>query len=282
MFGKKSFRYLGVMIIALSFCFMGMGTWVHAGSGCKGWDGIPTITVKLPDKGESRCKKDCRKSCGKQESHCKKECNKDCKKECKKDCKKKCRKNESATPCAINKAGFHQPCGKYLTISVSDIERFHGDIGPGVALGYRACQIALSYLYPGEIPPRKDQFVVSGSEKACPADPVSFITGARYGKGAGKAFNGDLAFDESVGFFSFIFASMSSGKAVKLECKFEFPKKFKELKPKMDTDPEAKAMFFKMARCLSRQILIAPEKEIFKVIPLSDFSWKDYKENYLK
>jgi len=275
MFEKKGFCKIGVIVAGLLiFSFIVIGNWELADAGCKGWDGIPTITVKLPDKGESRCKKDCRKSCGKQGSHCKKEC--------KKDCKKKCAKKEATTPCAINKAGFHQPCGKSLTISVNDIERFHGDIGPGVALGYRACQIALSQLYPGEIPPRKDQFVVSGSAKACPADPVSFITGARYGKGADNAFNGNLAFDKSVGFFSFIFASMTSGKAVKLKCKFEFPEKFKELKPKMDTNPEAKAMFFKMARCLSRQVLIAPEKEIFEVIPLSDFSWKDYKENYLK
>lgn len=261
MVGRKVIR-IGVVICSFAFCLFGLAAWDYVDAGCKGWEDIPTITVKLPDKGETRCKKDCRK----QQS----------------PCKKQCPKKNTANPCGINKEGFYQPCGKYLTIGVNDIERFHGNIGPGVALGYRACQIALSQLYPGEIPPRKDQFVVSGSAKACPADSVSFITGARYGKGSNQAFNGNLAFDKSVGAFSFIFASMSNERTVKIKSKFTFPKQFLELKKKMNTDPEAKAMFFKMARCLSRQILIAPEKEIFEVTPLSDFYWKDYKENYLK
>ncbi len=97
-----------------------------------------------------------------------------------------------------------------------------------------------------------------------------------------QGFNGDLAFDESVGFFSFIFAGMSSGKAIKLKNKFEFPEEFKGLKAKMDTDPEAKAMFFKVSWCLSRQVLTAPEKEIFEIEQLSEFDWKAYKESYLK
>jgi len=54
--------------------------------------------------------------------------------------------------------------------------------------------------------------VVSGSERDCPADAATYITGARYGKGAEKAFNGNLVFDESLGAFNFIFASMSNGK----------------------------------------------------------------------
>jgi len=252
MIGKKVFR-LGVGIGVLAFCLFAFAGWDRASAECRGWEGIPTITVKLPDKGIGPCKKDCMKNCP---------------------------KKGAGQPCNKMKEGCHQPCGKYLTLWIDDIERFHGDIGPGVAIGYRACQIALSQLYPGEIPPRGDQFVVSGSAKACPADPVSFITGARYGKGANNAYNGNLAFDESVGFFSFIFASMSSGKAIKLKSKFEFPEEFKKLKDKMNSDPEAKAMFFRMSRCLSRKVLTAPEKEIFEMEQLSDFDWKAYKENY--
>jgi formylmethanofuran dehydrogenase subunit E len=250
MIGKKVFK-IGIVICSFAFFLIGTAAWDNAFADCKGWQGIPTITVKLPDKGEIRCKKGCAKK-------------------------------DAAQPCVKNKKGCHRPCSRYLSIGVDDIEKFHGNIGPGVAIGYRACQIAFSRLYPGEIPPRGDQFVVSGSNKACPADSVSFITGARYGKASKDAFNGNLAFDASVGSFSFIFASMSSGKAIKLQNKFEFPKEFKSLKAKMATDPEAKATFFRMSRCLSRQILTAPEKEIFEITPASDFSWKEYKDNYLK
>ena len=50
----------------------------------------------------------------------------------------------------------------------------------------------------------------------------------------------------------------------------------------MATDPEAKAMFYKMSKCLSQDILTAPDKDIFEVMPASDFDWKAYKESYLK
>ena len=95
----------------------------------------------------------------------------------------------------INLAVSISPLALTILKSVTEVS------GRRLPLGYRACQIALSRLYPGEIPPRGDQFVVSGSNKACPADSVSFITGARYGKASNDAFNGNLAFDESVGFF---------------------------------------------------------------------------------
>ena len=170
------------------------------------------------------------------------------------------------------------------TVGIGDLEKYHsgGGIGPGVALGYRACQIALAHLYPGEMPLRGDQFVVSGSERDCPADAATYITGARYGKGAEKAFNGNLVFDESLGAFNFIFASMSNGKVVKLTSKFKFPKEFIELKEKSKTDPEAKEKSFKLSDSLVRQVLTAPAKEVFTVTTMKDFSWKEYKDKYLK
>ena len=254
MIGKKFFR-ISALICGLSLCILAFGLWGHANAGCKGWEGIPTITLKLPDKGSGPCKKDCMKECA---------------------------KKEGQLPCAKAKEGCNKPCGKYITLGIKDMKKFHGEICPGVALGYRACQIALSQLYPGEIAPRGDQFVVIGLARACPADSISFITGARYAKGSNNAFNGNLAFDEGIGKSSYIFASMTSGKAIRLNNKFEFPKEFEEARAKMATDPEAKAMFYKMGRCLSQKILTAPEKEMFEVIPVSDFSWKEYKDRYLK
>ena len=172
---------------------------------------------------------------------------------------------------------------KTMTLRIEDFEKYHGGIGPGNALGFRACQIALTHLYPGEIPPRKDQFVILGSEKDCPADAVTYVTGARYGKGALKAFNGNLAFDQSLGAFNFIFASMGTGKAVKLLNRFEWPQEFIEFYKKGNPlTPEEQMQSEHLTRSLSRYILTAPENEIFEVIPLAGFDWKTFKENYLK
>ena len=223
------------------------------------WDGIPTITLFLEgktDDGQSRCKKECAKKSDDEQGA-----------EGKKGCAQKCTKEASA-----------HKTGKYITIGIGDLEKYHGGVGPGIALSYRACQIAFAALYPGTIPPRKDQFVVSGSEKDCPGDVVTYITGARYGKGAEKAFNGNLVFDERVGMFSFIFASISSGKAVKLTSKFEFPEKFLELNKKKDTDPEASAQFQHMAKCIAKKVLTSPDNELYEVTEMTDFSWKECKE----
>lgn len=169
-----------------------------------------------------------------------------------------------------------------LTIGINDVERYHGrPIGPGVALGYRACQIALSRLYPGEIPLRGDQFVVSGSAKDCPGDAVSYVTGARYGKGSEGAFNGNLVFDKSVRRFSFIFASMSRGNAVKLTSKFVFPQEFVEAAAKSKEGAEAEEKFLALARRVSAEVLTAPEAELFEVTPLEDFRWQKCKEKHM-
>ena len=74
---------------------------------------------------------------------------------------------------------------------------------------------------------------------------------------------------------------MSSGKAVKLKNRFPLSKEFMDLKEKVrlpEATEEDKEKFSHMSRCLSRYILTAPEKEIFEVVPLTNFSWEEYKE----
>ncbi|HPD61117.1 MAG TPA: formylmethanofuran dehydrogenase subunit E family protein [Thermodesulfobacteriota bacterium] len=240
-------------IVLLSFCFLPEVTKARAGS-CGKWEGIPTITLKLP--GQEIIPS--RMTPG---------------------------KKEPLGKGGHGEEGHHYSQGemKTVTLSIEDFEKYHGGIGPGNALGFRACQIALAHLYPGEIAPRKDQFVVSGSEKDCPADAVTYVTGARYGKGALGAFNGNVAFDQNVGDFNFIFASMSNGKVVKLINRFEWPQEFIELHKKGKTlTPEEQTKSEYMTRCLCRYILTAPEKGIFEVIAITDFNWKAYKEQYLK
>lgn len=192
-----------------------------------------------------------------------------------------------------NKGAAQEPCDENaedspcrgpqnLVLTITELGRYHGDVCAGVALGYRACQIALAALYPGEVPRRNDQYVICGAERGCPADAVAFVTGARYGKGSNGAFNGNYAIDKEIGEFNFIFASMSTGKAVKLIKKFVLPDRLFELRGKIFTDPEAATKFKNLTHCLARQILNAPDKDVFEVVPLQDFSWKDEKEKRLK
>jgi formylmethanofuran dehydrogenase subunit E len=255
--------FMGITFIALlSFCFLPLVTKALAG-GCGKWDGIPTITLKLSgqEKPQHKCEK------GKESVQ----------PQCAKDEKGKQGHHECM------KEGYHH-CAtiENSTLTFGDLEKFHGHVCPGIALGYRATQVAVAQLYPGEIPLRGDQFVVCGTPRACPADAISYLTGARYGKGSEGAFNGNLAFDKTIGDSCYIFASMSTGKAIKLTTTFQFSKEMEALKAKKDTDPEANAQYEAMSRCVTIRILTAPEKEVFAVTPVSDFSWKEYKEKYLK
>ena len=248
----------GITFIALlAFCFMPWTIKALAG-GCGTWEGIPTVTMKLPgqEKPQHKCEK------GKEGA-------------------KNAKGREGHHTCMKEKC---QGCASIenVTLGFGDLEKYHGHLCPGMALGYRATQVALAQLYPGEIPPRGDEFVVSGIPRACPVDAISYLTGARYGKGSEGAFNGNLAFDKTIGASSYIFASMSTGKAIKLTTTFQFPKEMEALKAKKDTDPEANAQYEAMSWCATIRILTAPGKEVFAVAPLSDFSWKAYKEKYLK
>lgn len=229
--------------IALNMAFAAAGEARAAGrSGA--WNDLPTITLRLPGKTDPQWKE----VCGQEITAGKTAPDK--------------RKNAACND-------------KYLTLSIPDMEKYYGDVGPGLALGYRACQIAFANLYPGEIPPRGDQFVVTGLS-SCPADPISFITGVRYGSGSKGMFNGNLVIDEKIEPFSFIFASMSNGRAFRLTCKYKLPQNFLDLMNLKKSDPAAVDPFWTLAHCLSRAILTAPANELYEVTPLPGFSWKAY------
>jgi len=218
--------------------FFGISDTASANGKTGRWDDMPTITLRLPGKTDAAWKAAC---CSGKDSD--------------KD--------------------IRYDCGRYITLNIPDMEKYYGDVGPGLVLGYRACQIAFAHLYPGEIPPRGDQFVVSGLA-SCPADPLTFITGARYGKDAAEIFNGNIVFDKKIEPFSYIFASLSTGKAFKLTCKYKLPQKFLDLMEQKKRDSAAVEEFWTMAHCLSRYIMTAPASEIYEVTPVPNFSWKEY------
>ena len=240
--GLKMIIPLGMVVIMMFVTATGA---LAAGKSGE-WIDMPTITLRLPGKTDPRWKE----ACGQE---------------------------KGARKTVLDKKNHTDCNSKYITLSIPDMEKYYGDVGPGLALGYRACQIAFANLYPGEIPPRGDQFVVTGLS-SCPADPISFITGVRYGKDSKGMFNGNLVIDEKIELFSFIFASMSSGKAVKLTCKYKLPQEFLDLMNQKKQDPSAVDTFWTLAHCLSRYILTAPAHEIYEVTPLPGFSWKEYKK----
>ena len=143
--------FIGITFIALlSLCFLPVVT--KARAGCGMWEGIPTITMKLPgqEKPYHKCEK------GKEGAQ--------------PQCAKEGKGKEGQHQCM--KEGYHHGAFiENITLTFGDLEKFHGHVCPGIALGYRATQAALGQLYPGEIPPRGDQFVVSGAPRGCPAAP---------------------------------------------------------------------------------------------------------------
>lgn len=251
---KACIRWVTIVGVMAVFVAAGMGS-AHAG-GCKGLKNMPTITMKLHVDDKT-----------------------------KKECARKDKLPGENAPCPGKKEGCSCRSVETITVDMNDVTAFHGHLCPGSSLGYRACQIAFAHLYPGEIPPRGDQFVVSGAARACPNEAISFITGARYGKASEGILNGNMAFDKTLGDknMTFIFASMSTGKAVKLISTFEWPKEFGEMKAKAEAgDPEAKETLEYMTRCLSKKVLTASESDAFTVTPVTDFSWKEYKEKYMQ
>jgi formylmethanofuran dehydrogenase subunit E len=179
------------------------------------------------------------------------------------------------------------PAGRYITIGIADVGSFHGDVCAGSAFGFRATQIAFSRLYPGEIPSRGDQFVIMNPERSCPTDAVSYVTGARYGKGAPETGirNKNIIFDGSLPSFSFIFSSMSTGRSVKLISRFVLPKTFMDLREKVvsgKATPSEEERFSRTSRSLGLYILTAPEKEIFEVESMPSYPWKKYADQGTK
>jgi formylmethanofuran dehydrogenase subunit E len=243
---RKMKRMVIIMILTLGMVAIGFRLYcgkAQAGEGCGTWEGIPTITMKVTDR---------------------------------KMTYEQCLKAKEVST-----------CGQFLTIAITDVGKFHGDVCAGSSFGFRACQIAFAHLYPGEIPPRGDQFVVMNSERSCPTDAISYVTGARYGKGAPATGirNKNIVFDSAIPSFSFIFSSMSTGKSIKLVSRFALPKEFMELREKTfsrKATAEEEEKFLHMGQCLSLYILTAPENEIFEIVSLPNFSWKEYKEKNVK
>jgi formylmethanofuran dehydrogenase subunit E len=171
------------------------------------------------------------------------------------------------------------------TITARDVARYDGHFCPGLAQGFRACQVVFHRLFPGEIPARDDVFVVSGS-KVGPIPSIEYLTGARYGPPMGGVLNGNLVYDPDIGRETFIFVRMSAGKAYKLTSKVGIPPDvMKPLHPKVASGtatPDERAEMFTYARDWAFKILTLPEDEIFEIVELKDYDWQAVKKKAWK
>ncbi len=66
------------------------------------------------------------------------------------------------------------------TIDVAEIERFHGHMCPGLAIGVKAAEIALREIGPHS---RDEEVVAITETDICAVDAIQYLTGCTFGKG---------------------------------------------------------------------------------------------------
>jgi formylmethanofuran dehydrogenase subunit E len=167
------------------------------------------------------------------------------------------------------------------TISCKDVCRYDGHFCPGVAQGFRACQIVLNKLFSDQLPARGDIFVVSGSVVG-PVPAIEYITGARYGTPAGGVVNGNLVIDPGIGKESFIFVRMSTGKAYKVTSKVGIPPpEMRPLHPRVaagECTQEERDELMVMARKWAFKVMTLPEADVFEIEELKDYDWEKVRD----
>ncbi|NLM28860.1 MAG: formylmethanofuran dehydrogenase [Methanomicrobiales archaeon] len=84
--------------------------------------------------------------------------------------------------------------------------RFHGHICPGLALGYRAAEVALERLRSGRA--EDEELVTIAETDACGVDAIQFLTGCTVGKG-------NLLFKDH-GKHAFTFINRRTGDAIRV------------------------------------------------------------------
>ena len=88
----------------------------------------------------------------------------------------------------------------------AEAARFHGHICPGLALGYRAAEVALERLRSGRA--EDEELVTIAETDACGVDAIQFLTGCTVGKG-------NLLFKDH-GKHAFTFINRRTGEAVRV------------------------------------------------------------------
>lgn len=144
---------------------------------------------------------------------------------------------------------------------LSKVIEFHGHSCPGVAIGFRAAQIASDKL----ISPRSvdEELLAIVENDSCSVDAIQVITGCTFGKG-------NLIFkDHGKNVYTFVYRD--SGKALRLSLNIaidEIDPEFAQVRTKAfagEANPEEQKEFDERKNVIFDKIMNMPADELFKI-----------------
>ncbi len=164
-------------------------------------------------------------------------------------------------------------------LTLSDLEKFHGHLCDGLALGFLGIKEGLNELYPNGIIDRTNTRIVSKSSP-CLTDVAVYMTGGRY------QFN-SFYVDNTIENGFYIIQRKDNKKAVKVQLN-------KGVKPKEINLLGAKAIKGELTACdldrlkkmedeFSEKLLTSNPKDNFTITEITNFQWKPVlKNDYVK
>lgn len=164
--------------------------------------------------------------------------------------------------------------GDLVKISIEDVAKYHGDICPCMAIGYRATKTAIDQLWGDKIPKRGDFKVITAHPGKGSQDCFEFVTRVKTRK-KGKDFEfkmpeGTTRAMLTNGNFVFTFIRKSTGEKVTLSVRENIiPKDFFMLRKKVKFDqtatPEEKKKFKSIKKGFKNNFLTLPSNELFEI-----------------
>lgn len=146
-------------------------------------------------------------------------------------------------------------------VDVAGVQKFHGHMCPGLAVGIRAAEIALSEIGPHSA---DEEIVAIVETDMCGVDAIQYMTGCTFGKGN--------LIHRDYGKHAFTFIRRSDGKAIRIltrpeawgEPGTEYQELFARVRSRQAT-PEERARFQVLHEARAQGILDAPIESLFTV-----------------
>jgi len=146
-------------------------------------------------------------------------------------------------------------------VEFSEVNKFHGHVCPGTAIGYRASEIAIKKLGSGRA--IDEEFLAIVENDSCSVDAIQVVTGCTMGKG-------NLIFkDHGKNVYSFV--NRETGDTLRLSLKIsidEMDPEFAAIRGKAfsgSASAEEKLNFEEKKNKASFDILEVPDEELFKI-----------------
>ena len=170
-----------------------------------------------------------------------------------------------------------------LKISIEDIGKFHGDICPCVAVGFRAMQLAVSELWKDEIPKRGDFKIISAHPGRGLQDAFEFVTRAKSKGDFVLRLSPDTDRENlSLNNYEFNFIRKSTNEQIKIQAKegafpsgsreyFKLRKKAKFQKTATEEDKKA---FKKAKQRLKDVFMDLPIDKLFEFEKSENLKWQ--------